>query len=84
MIRITQDSAKDAKRTYATADYHGKGQGKVGCCGETHVFKTEESDELRSPTRTQLHDKRCQTVTEADSCPLRPSDAKRTTIGSVH
>ena len=34
MIRITQqDSAKDAKRYYATADYYSEGQELVGCWG---------------------------------------------------
>src|SRR5262245_36883140 len=34
MIRITQqDSSKDAKRYYATADYYSEGQELVGCWG---------------------------------------------------
>src|SRR5207244_6407178 len=34
MIRITQqESAKDAKRYYATADYYSEGQEIVGCWG---------------------------------------------------
>ena len=34
MIRVTQqDSAKDAKRYYATADYYSEGQELVGSWG---------------------------------------------------
>lgn len=34
MLRITQqDSAKDAKRYYASADYYSQGQGIVGLWG---------------------------------------------------
>ena len=85
MIRITQqNSAKDAKRYYATADYRSQGQENVGRWGGTQAFKTKEFDELRSPTRTQPHDKRCQTMTAADSCPLRPFVKGWTTIRSVH